>query len=812
MDVLSGIVERVTFHSEESGWSVLKVSPLKIREELVTVTVHQAKVFAGATVDFQGEWTEHPKYGPQFKAFALLEKRPASAAALEKYLGSGLIYGVGPKTAKKIVSHFRGDTLDVFEHEMERLTEVCGIAQGKLEMIRKSWTEHREIRNVMMFLQTHGVSTLFAVKIYKQYGREAVSIVEDNPYRLSQDIYGIGFLSADRIAKSLGIVGRDPRRVRAAVGHVLAASREEGHCYLRFSQVEKSVEDLLEETSLRELLKACLKEMEKAREIMTRKIGEDEGYYSKSLFYSEESVGKKILLLGRQKISVDEKRIWRWIEAFNRRQKQPLSQKQAQSVAGIAGQGFSILTGGPGCGKTTTTKAIVKLSQAMGKNVVLAAPTGRAAQRMEEVIGLAAKTIHRLLVWNPAKGGFKKGEDDPLEADFIVIDECSMLDISLTASLLKAVDTKNTQVLFIGDRDQLPSVGAGNVLGDLIDSEVVSVFRLTEVFRQAKESLIVRYAHKINGGEVPFIRSPFENPGLWQEGHDTLFIDSEEAGLDAVRFIQKAKRVFRDGGHIQAEGDEDEKEEKKEGGFLTIPEKFKHVCLEDLLASESQAQEVRAILRKVHPHSSLHYGLTATDMILKLYREILPKYFGRKVEIQVLTPMTRGSMGTLALNKKIQDECNAMAPGKKQLVFAQKVFRVGDRVIQKRNNYDLEVFNGDIGTVVGMDTAALELSVVYHGKSERKVVYKKENLPEIDLAYAITIHKSQGSEFDVVIIPMATQHFKLLFRNLVYTGLTRGKKGVVFVGTRKALALAVKNADNRKRQTYLQELLQAGPL
>ena len=721
METLSGIIERVTFFSEQSGWSVLKVSPFhrsghfgeKGSQQLVTVTVHQAKVFAGATVEFQGEWVEHAQYGQQFKASTFFEKKPASSAALEKYLGSGLIYGVGPKTAKKIVSYFKQDTMDIFEYDMDRLLEVRGIARAKLETIRKSWTEHREIRNVMIFLQTHGISTLFAVKIYKRYGNDAIAIVQDNPYRLSRDIFGIGFLSADRIAACMGISGKNPKRVKAAIQHVLAASRDEGHCYLTFKQVHHSLETLLQESEpFQKLVQECLQELESTGEIKTRVLREQHNgqteetscFYSKTLFFDEKYVAEKISLLKKNRPHQDSKRIRNWIAKFNSRQQFPLSQEQVNSVAGVMAEKFSILTGGPGCGKTTTTKAIVQLAMAMGKQVLLAAPTGRAAQRMEEVIGLPAQTIHRLLVWNPAQGGFKKNEQDTLETNFIIIDECSMMDISLTASLLKAVNHQQTQVLFIGDQDQLPSVGAGNVLKDLITSEKVPTFRLTQVFRQAQKSLIVQHAHQINGGEMPQIDSPFRDPSLWANGCDALFIDSEEATMEGVNFLQRAKRILQyridqegqvlvqqegmatkllqkvtqDGKRFLCEDISNKefeafKEGKQENKIFTIPQKFRHVQMENLLACSSEAEEVKEVLRRIHPYSSLRYGITATDMIVKLYKETLPKYFGKQLEIQILSPMTRGKMGTLALNSKIQEELNPSSPNKKQVSVGQKI-------------------------------------------------------------------------------------------------------------------------------------------
>jgi exodeoxyribonuclease V alpha subunit len=404
MEKLIGIIQRVTFHNQENGWTVLKVSPLDKPHELKTVTVHQANVFAGATMEFEGEWVQHPKYGEQFKSTNTFERKPASASALEKYIGSGLIYGVGPKIAKRIVKYFGKETLDVFEDDIERLTEVTGIAQAKLDQIKSSWIEHREIRNVMLFLQEYGVSTLFAVKIFKTYGNNAIKILKDNPYQLSKDIYGIGFFSADKIALSMGIEKDSPKRMKAAISHVLAASREQGHCYLELEHIQKDVEILLE-ANYSDLLVSEIQVMEKENDLKVRLKTENEAnikcYYSKSLYYDELHTADIVKSFLLKTVSVDVERVKTWLNLFNEKQEFPLSDEQFESVLGACQQSFSILTGGPGCGKTTTTKALVKLLIAMKKRVILAAPTGRAAQRMSEVIGMAAQTIHRLLVWQP---------------------------------------------------------------------------------------------------------------------------------------------------------------------------------------------------------------------------------------------------------------------------------------------------------------------------------------------------------------------------------------------------------------------------
>jgi exodeoxyribonuclease V alpha subunit len=809
-ETIRGIVDRVTYHNPDSGWSVLRVLPFNNPHQQETVIVHQTKVFAGATMEFEGAWSVHPKFGRQFKASKAVERKPATTAALEKYLGSGLIKGVGPKTAKKIVNHFKENTLEIFEGEIERLTEVRGIATKKLEMIKEAWIEHRAIREVMMFLQSHGISTLFAVRIYKEYGDNAIGHVTEDPYRLANDFYGIGFFSADKVAQSIGLALDSPQRIMAAIKHVLAASREFGHCYLTQSQIRKQVKELIE-LDLSDRLPGFLKQMEQDGLVMVREIQNPEGssepcYYSKSLYFDELYVAKKISGMNNPPW-VDKKRVESWIGRYCRSKDISLSDEQKAAVRGIVCEQFSILTGGPGCGKTTTTLVIVKLLEAMELKVLLAAPTGRAAQRMIDVIGKESKTIHRLLEWQIGK--FNKNEENPLDVDFLIVDECSMLDINLTASLLKAVPP-HSQVLFIGDADQLPSVGAGNVLRDMINADKVGCFRLTKIFRQAQESLIIRYAHQINSGQMPYIDSPFKKPEIWQNGADCLFLDCDEATQQQLSFIARVKKYHE---LKTAEPDSNLYEFRVNEPLvpyeteLTIPKKFEHVDIEKICAAQSSTEELLAILQKVHPWSALHYGLSAAEVVKKLYLEWIPKYFESDIEIQVITPMTRGSLGTVNLNRMIQEAYNPPQKGKHQLQVGERIFRVGDRVIHRRNNYDLGVFNGDIGVIQEIDNEEL-ICVVSFFPDQRIVEYKREDISELDLSYAITIHKSQGSEFGAVIIPVLTQHFKMLFRNLIYTGLTRARKLAVLVGTRKAMAMAVKNQDTSQRQTYLKELLQ----
>jgi len=637
IESIRGIVDRVTYHNPDNGWSVLRVLPFDNPHQQETVTVHQTKVFAGATMEFHGSWTVHPKFGRQFKATKAVERKPATSAALEKYLGSGLIKGVGPKTAKKIVKYFGKDTLEVFENEIERLTEITGIAQKKLTMISEAWIEHRAIRKVMMFLQSHGISTLFAVRIYKEYGDNAIEYVNEDPYRLAQDFYGIGFFSADKVALSIGLERNSPQRIRAGINHVLAASREFGHCYLTESQITVQVNELLE-LKLGNRIPDFLDQMKQDGLVMVRELNNPEGatescYYSKSLYFDELYVAKRISNTKNPSI-VDKERVENWIKRYCETKNFSLSDEQAYAVKGIVCEKFSVLTGGPGCGKTTTTLVIVKLLEAMKRKTLLAAPTGRAAQRMMDVIGNESKTIHRLLEWQI--GQFKRNEENPLDVDFIIIDECSMLDISLTASLLKAIPLES-QILFIGDADQLPSVGAGNVLRDIIVSGAVRCFELKKVFRQAQESLIIKYAHQINHGDMPYIDSPFKKPDIWQKKTDCLFLDSDEATKEQLSFIAKVKRFY--------ESQTPEQANTTESGpnlyefrinepvvpyetELTIPKKFQHVNLEKVHKAEGRVDELLSVLKKVHPWSSLHYSLSAFEVVRKLYLEWIPKYFG----------------------------------------------------------------------------------------------------------------------------------------------------------------------------------------
>ena len=495
---ISGIITKVTYRNEENGWSVLKIDRFGERFAPVTVIVHHVQIYPGATCDFWGTWVEHPKFGRQFKARKIIEKKPATTLALEKYLGSGLIKGVGPKIAKRIVKFFGDETLEIFENEIEKLTNIKGISKEKVKQIQKAWVEHREIRDLMIFLGEHNISTLFAVKIFKEYGRAAIHVIKNNPYQLADDIYGVGFLSADHLALKIGLAKDSPLRISSCIKFVLNNARDSGHCYLTKEQIKTGVNEKLAE-DYSSLIEEGIEELISEKKIKFRILKRPhpvECYYAPTLFFDELSISKNITRLTQQKIDSEEEKRELWIDEYSKTQYLKLSVEQKKAVLGMTGVGFSILTGGPGCGKTTTLKILVGYLRSHHLKFLLAAPTGRAAQRMSEVVGHEALTIHRLLVWNPHNGGFNRDEDSPLNCRFLIVDECSMLDTSLAAAVLKAVP-ENAQVVFIGDADQLPSVGAGNVLGDLLKAGVPQ-FKLTQVFRQAQESKIIEYAHNLN--------------------------------------------------------------------------------------------------------------------------------------------------------------------------------------------------------------------------------------------------------------------------------------------------------------------------
>ena len=713
MDRLRCVVERVTYQNETNGYSVIKCRA-KGYADLITVVGSMPEVHVGSVLTLSGEWTVNPKFGRQFTVSGFEETLPATVYGIEKYLGSGLVKGIGPKFAARIVRAFGAETLNVIEEDPDALLRVPGIGKLRVERIKKSWDEQKEIKNIMLFLQGHDVSTTHATKIYKTYGSDSIRVVKENPYRLADDIWGIGFRTADTIAEKLGVEKETAVRLRSGLLYTLNKLSDEGHCYARREQLLKTGAELL---AVEEgVLPAVLDEMVRQDDVKTELIdGEDSApgetaVYLPPFWFAETGTAKRLKQIFSSPPSVKvkpqglEERIRR-VTGLN------YDPAQMDAIRCAAGSKILILTGGPGTGKTTTTLGILTAFRQAGAKILLAAPTGRAAKRLSETTGMEARTIHRLLEFKPPEG-CQKNEQNPLEGDVLILDECSMIDIMLMYSLLKAVPDSMT-LIFVGDVDQLPSVGAGNVLRDLIDAGVFPVVRLTKIFRQAAASRIITNAHRINRGRMPDLSNGKQS--------DFFFLEEED------------------------------------------PE-------------------------------------TAAQEIVRLVKERLPRAYGTR-DIQVLTPMQRGAVGAANLNQVLQAALNADAAGLRR---GGTDYRLHDKVMQIRNNYDKEVFNGDIGTVCRVNTEDRELTVSFDG---REVLYDVTELDELVLAYAATVHKSQGSEYPIVVMPVLMTHYVMLQRNLVYTGVTRAKKLMVMIGSTKALALAVRNVTVTRRNTMLKERL-----
>lgn len=714
------VVERITYQNPENGYSVLKVA-VKGFSDLVPLVGNLLDVTVGSVLVVDGNWKVDAKYGRQFIAEKWEETMPATIYGIEKYLGSGLIKGVGPKFAKRIVQQFGTDTLEVIETEPKRLLEVPGIGKKRVDKISESWERQKEIKNVMLFLQDHGVSTSFAAKIYKQYGNESIEKVKENPFRLADDIWGIGFKTADKIAEKLGFGKEAFVRLRSGLMYTLSALADEGHVYAQREQLTEKAAQLLEAEESSVVM--TMDEMLRCKDL----IREEEAIYLPAFYYAETGVANKLKKLAGEP-GAD--RLWvRLFEARRQTGNPNLSvdvgrieqvvgmtydEVQADAIRKAASSKVMILTGGPGTGKTTTTQGIIAAFRAYGLNILLAAPTGRAAKRMTETTGLEAKTIHRLLEFKPPEG-YQKNEEHPLEGDVLIVDECSMIDIVLMNALLKAIPPK-MRLIMVGDIDQLPSVGAGNVLRDLIESNQFPVIRLTKIFRQAQSSRIVMNAHRINVGQMPDISN----------GKTTDFF-----------FVEK----------------------------------------------EDPEEALREILELVKTKLSRYYHISSE-------------------QIQVLTPMQKGVVGATNLNLALQEALNPEGEGLRR---SGVIFRKKDKVMQMKNNYDKEVFNGDIGVVEAIDLEERTLSVKF---DDRLIEYESSELDELVHAYATTIHKAQGSEYPIVVMPVLMNHFVMLQRNLIYTGITRAKKILVMVGTKKALAYAVRNVTVTQRNTMLKERLE----
>ncbi len=711
---IEGVLERIVYINEENSFTVARLQVGR-SPELVTIVGNLPGPNPGETLRLSGEWMVDPRFGRQFRVVSCVSVLPSTLTGIEKYLGSGLVKGIGPIMAKRVVTKFGLETLDIIEASPESLLEVEGIGQVRARRIGKAWQEQKEIRDVMVFLQGHGISSAYAVKIYKAYGNKSVSIVKENPYRLALDISGIGFKTADKIARNLGIDPASQIRIEAGILHLLSEMVDSGHVYYPQDKLGEAAASLLEVEQTR--VETALLSLVTQRRVVVEAQREEQAVYLTPLHTAEVNAARRLQTLlqaPRQIFSIDVEKAIQWVQQAIGMELASLQQEAIRKT--ISGK-VVVITGGPGTGKTTLLNCLIRILEKKNRRILLASPTGRAAKRLAEVTGKEAKTIHRLLEYSPKEGGFKRNEENLLDADLIIVDETSMVDILLLNHLLKAIPPLAT-LLLVGDADQLPSVRPGNVLQDIIASQTVETVRLTEIFRQAQESLIVVNAHRINQGEFPIVKPP--------EGRkaDFYFIESEE------------------------------------------PEQ-------------------------------------ALGLIKDLCSRRLPQAFhlDPRKDIQVMTPLHRGLVGVANLNAELQQLLN---PSGQEIIRGGRCFRVNDKVMQTVNNYDKEVFNGDIGRVVRLDSEEQKIFVKYE---DRVVEYNWNELDEMALAYAISIHKSQGSEYPAVVVPILPQHYIMLQRNLLYTAITRAKKLVVLVGSRRAIGMAVRNNRVQHRYTALADRL-----
>lgn len=721
--VLVGTVERVTFHNEENGFAILKVS-LQGRMEPATVKGVVATVQPGEQIEATGEWVNDPTYGRQFAAREVSTKAPSSREGIRRYLGSGLIEGIGPVYADRLVEAFGEKVFEIIEHHSAKLQDVEGIGEKRRREIKASWEKQKAVREIMVFLHAQGVATARAVRIYQTYGDQALTRIRSNPYQLAEDVWGIGFKTADSMAKNMGYAADNPERLGAGLLHALRRACEDGHCALPEELLLGEARALLGESIPMEALSQVLEQLLARAELLEDSVAGGRLIFLPHLLTAEREIARRLEALTARAPSypaIDVEKALAWVQEKTGKQ---LAAGQREAVQQALRHRLLVITGGPGVGKTTILNSLLLILEAKGVALTLAAPTGRAAKRLSESTGRPASTLHRLLEYQPTKG-WGRHQDRPLPGTLFVLDEVSMVDVPLLWHFLKALPPEAHLVL-VGDVDQLPSVGPGRVLADIIASGAVPVARLTEIFRQAQTSRIITAAHAINAGHLPELTPP--------------------SGAELMDFY------FIERGTPEA-----------------IAEALTHVV-----------------------------------------KERIPQRFGLdpKTEVQVLTPMNRGLLGTAALNTRLQAALNP--PGEFVLETERfgTLFRVGDKVIQTRNNYDKEVFNGDIGRLTGMEAEPVRIEASF--EEGRSVPYEAAELDELRLAYAITIHKSQGSEFPAVVMPLSTQHYVMLQRNLLYTGLTRGRQLVVLIGTREALELAVRRADSQRRWTTLEARLRAG--
>lgn len=729
MLTIEGVIEEIIFRNEENGYTVAK---LDTDQGSLTIVGNVAFVSTDETVKLRGDMVYHNNYGEQFQFESLEAVIPTSLKGIENYLASGLIPNIGPKTAKRIVKKFGADSLDIIQKEPDRLLEVKGIGKKTLETIVESYEDQREIRDIMIFLQEYDISVNYGMKIYKKYGPDTIRVIQANPYKLTEDIYGIGFKRADEIARSMGIEGNNPNRIRAGLRFILRQSIGEGHCFLPREELIGSGLSILEVG--REEIEENMQDMAMLDDLVIIQKPEGALVYAKDLYQAENAVARKLVDIASCQLKEAEIDLDRKIQEIEEEEGMEFASKQKEAIREAIDRGLLIITGGPGTGKTTTINAIIKICQDLGLEVVLGAPTGRAAKRMTETTGQEAKTIHRLLEYSFLEEkamAFGKGEDSPIEADLVIIDESSMIDIGLMDSLLRAIRV-GTRLILVGDIDQLPSVGPGNVLRDIIDSGAISLVRLDQIFRQSEESMIVVNAHRINKGVYPILN-------------------------------------------------------KKDKDFYLIKKK-----------------------------EPADIGRT----IISLCSDRLPEFYGVDGirDIQVLSPMKKGEVGVNELNIQLQKFLNPASKDKEEKQVGTSLYRVGDKVMQMKNNYDMDwklvragvridkgqgIFNGDMGIITRIDNSSKKLLVVFD--EEKEVEYDFNQLDEISLAYATTVHKSQGSEFPIIIMPLSWGPPMLLMRNLLYTGITRAKQLVVLIGEERYLQLMIRNNKIANRYSSLDE-------
>ena len=725
---IRGILEKIIFKNSETGFMVGKV---RLEDNnLVTIVGNAFELQCGEKLEVTGKWILNKNYGQQFEIESIKTTEPATAVGIENYLGSGLIKGIGPVMANRIVSHFKLDTLKILDEEPKRLNEIDGIGKKRINLISKSWKKHKNIREVMIFLQSYGISNTYATKIYNNYGDNSINVIKVNPYRLSEDIFGIGFKTADKIALKTGIEKDSLFRIKAGIIHLLKSAEDEGHCYFPYEEFIEISENFLC-TELGKIIDA-LSKLEEDGKIIIVKDNVVSKVYLASIYNAEKYVSEKILALLGEEVEHKEYKgkehgmehktegskkdgVYDLINNLASKERIILDDIQIKAIEKAVTEKILVITGSPGTGKSTILNFVIKIFEKENKSVLLGAPTGRASKRLCETTGKEAKTIHRLLNYNPKLNKFLKNEKNPINADIVIVDEASMLDIRLMRNLLLAIKPQ-TRVIFVGDIDQLPAVGPGNVLSDIISSGMVPVIELKNIYRQEGESLIIHNAHKVRDGQFPYIGKPKNN--------DFFFIEKEE------------------------------------------PEEV-------------------------------------VDLILNLLTRRIPESFNYNplYDVQVLVPTNKGIVGVNNLNSRIQDILNFNS---QKVLRGSVQYRLNDKVIQLKNNYEKDVYNGDIGFISGIDMEMEEITVNFDG---RNVSYDFSELDEISLSYAISIHKSQGSEFKCVIIPILTSHYMLLQRNLLYTAITRARELAVIVGSKKAIGMAVNRNIVEKRYTSLKELL-----